>query len=144
VAHHKDCTDRCHKDCSWYNRPLPKPEPLVDPDPGVEIKDSPIHGKGVFATQWWKPGELIGVYKGTIVTDSDDPHILWLQDEEERYFGILATGAMGYLNHSDNGHHNASLAENSPYVYARMNILPGEEILINYDFEDDEDDEDVA
>jgi hypothetical protein len=107
-------------------------------DPGVEIRDSAIHGKGVFATRWWKPGELIGIYEGTIVTDSDDPHVLWLQDEEERFFGILASGAMGYLNHSDTGNHNALLADNSPFVYCRMNILPGEEILISYDFQDED------
>jgi hypothetical protein len=110
-------------------RKLPKPEPK---DPGVEIKDSPIHGKGVFATRWWRPGELIGIYEGTLTVDSDDPHVLWLQDEEERYFGILATGAMGYLNHAEDDEHNAVLATNSPFVYARKNILPGEEIFISY------------
>ena len=141
MKHHELCTDLCHKDCLWYRRPLPKPEPVKDP--GVEIRDSSVHGKGVFATRWWKPGELIGIYEGVLVTDSSDPHVLWLQDEEERFFGILATGIMGYLNCcSESGTNNAILAENSPFIYCRMNILPGEEIFISYDFEEEDEDED--
>jgi hypothetical protein len=119
---------------------LPKPEPVKDP--GVEIRDSSVHGKGVFATRWFKPGELIGIYEGTLVTDSNDPHVLWLQDEEERFFGIMSTGAMGYLNCcAEPGTNNAILAENSPFIYARMNILPGEEIYISYDFEEEDEEE---
>jgi hypothetical protein len=140
VSHHKLCTDQCHKDCWWYHRPLPKPEPVKDP--GVEVRDSPIHGKGVFSTKWWKPGELIGIYEGVLVTDSNDPHVLWLQDEEERYFGIMATGPMGYLNCSKPDQNNALLCENSPFIYARRNILPGDEILISYEFAEEDDDED--
>jgi hypothetical protein len=127
-SHHKKCKgDECHTDCFWYRPSLPKPETK---DPGVEIKSSPTHGKGVFATRWWKPGELIGIYEGTLVTDSADPHVLWLQDDEERYFGIMATGDMGFLNHKEDN--NAVLAANSPFIYARKNILPGEEIFISY------------
>ncbi len=141
MSHHKLCTDRCHPDCDWYKRPLPKPEPPLK-DPGVEIRESPVHGKGVFATRWWKPGELIGVYEGTIVTDSDDPHVLWLEDEAGVYFGILSSGAMGYLNCcAEAGSNNAILAENSPFVYARANILPGEEILVSYGMDEDEEEE---
>ena len=139
LKHHEDCTDLCHKDCFWYQRPLPKPESV---DPGVEVRDSRVHGKGVFATKWWKPGDLIGIYEGVITVDSNDPHVIWLQDEEERYFGILATGVMGYLNCcSESGLNNAILAQNSPCIYARMNILPGEEIFISYDFEEEDEDE---
>jgi hypothetical protein len=123
-------------------RPLPKPDILVDLDPGVEVKDSPIHGKGVFATRWFKPGELIGTYRGSIVVDSSDVHILWLQDEEERFFGIMPSGAMGFLNCcSEFDTNNAILAENSIFIYCRRNILPGEEILISYEFEGDEDED---
>jgi hypothetical protein len=119
---------------------LPKPEPVRDP--GVEIRDSPVHGKGVFATRWFKPGELIGIYEGTLVVDSSDPHVLWLEDEEGRYFGILASGAMGYLNCcASEGSNNAVLSANSPFIYARMNILPGDEIFISYNYEVDDDEE---
>ena len=138
--HLDGCTDVCVKGCYWYIRPLPKP--LAVTDPGVEVRESPVHGKGVFATRWFKPGELIGVYEGTLVTDSSDPHVLWLQDEQELFYGILATGAMGYLNCcAELGSNNAQLGENSPYVHARMNILPGEEIFISYDYEEDDEDE---
>jgi hypothetical protein len=34
------------------------------------------------------------------------------------------------------------LGENSPYIHARMNILPGEEIFISYDFDEEDEDED--
>ena len=134
LTHHPECNDvtRWQPDCSWAGeRRLPKPDP-PETDPGFEVRESKVHGQGVFATRWWKPGDLVGLYEGYIVVDSEHPHVVWLQDEEERYFGIMGTGPLSYLNHADDGDHNAILASNSPFIYARKNILPGEEMFIDY------------
>jgi len=114
----------------------------------VEIKDSPIHGKGVFAKEDANPGELVGVYEGPIVWKSEDmnddnPYVLWLEDEAGRWYGINGTGEMRHLNHEEENP-NALLATNSPYIYVARPIKAGDEITIFYseetDFEDDGDD----
>jgi SET domain-containing protein len=97
----------------------------------VVIKDSPIHGKGVFAASAVAPGELIGLYEGTITNEKmDDPYILWLEDNEGRYFGVLGTGDLKYLNHSEKP--NALVGVNSPYVFCARPISAGDEITISY------------
>ena len=110
----------------------------------VEIKDSPIEGKGVFAKQDVDPGELIGVYEGPLVWKSDDmedPYVLWLADEAGRWYGINAQNDMRYLNH-EGEFPNAVLTENGPYIYCARPIKKGEEITISYsddtDFDEDE------
>ncbi len=110
----------------------------------VEIKDSPIAGKGVFAKQDVNPGELIGVYEGKLVWKSEDmenPYVLWLEDDAGRFFGIDAQNNMRYLNHEGETP-NAVLSANSPFIYCARPIETGEEITVSYsedtDFDEDE------
>ena len=110
----------------------------------VEIKDSPVHGKGVFAKEKANPGELIGIYEGTIIHedwDEDDPHVLWLRDDEGRFFGIKGTGTCRFMNH-DGDDPNAVLGANSVYIFCARPIKVGEEIFISYgddiDFDEEE------
>lgn len=95
------------------------------------VDDSQIHGTGLFALENVRPGELIGFMEGEIVVEEkDNMHVLWLEDEEGRWFGIKGTGCMRYLNHSEEP--NAILATNSPYIYCARPIEPHEEITISY------------
>jgi len=93
------------------------------------VKDSPIHGKGVFAARPLKRGEFIGRYISRIVK-RDSRYVLWVADEgSDRYVGYLGVGRMRFLNHS--AHPNAALYGTLDF-YAIQNIAADEEITFHY------------
>ena len=100
----------------------------------VKQRKSPIHGTGVFAKVVFHTGDLIGIYEGTVVTSDittkQYPYVWWLEDGENRYWGILGDGILSRMNHSDDP--NSLIATGGPYVYARKLIKVGQEITIDY------------
>lgn len=99
---------------------------------GTEVKDSEIHGKGLFATRDFRTGEQIGIYEGRVVVDRalQHPHTLSLVDEEGRVFGIKGSNDMRYMNHDDEP--NATIGEGGVFVFALRPIEAGEEITVCY------------
>lgn len=93
----------------------------------VEVKDSGIHGKGVFAKMNIKKDQHIGVYTGRPAR-RNGTYVLWVQDEKGREFGISGRGKLRYLNHSDKP--NAFFDMEN--LYAEREIVPGEEITFHY------------
>ncbi len=65
----------------------------------VEVRESPIHGKGVFAKRRLPGGMLVGVYKGVVVTENDT-YVLWVELENGEHVGIDGQNALRYLNHA--------------------------------------------
>lgn len=63
--------------------------------PLVYVKDSDIHGKGLFAKKKIKSGAIIGELKGK-PTKKDGPHVLWLDDDKS---GFKVQGVFKYINH---------------------------------------------
>lgn len=92
--------------------------------PHVKIKESPIHGKGLFADQDIKSGEVIGVVNGK-PTDIDGSHVLWVDGID----GFEVTCDLRYINHSDSP--NACYYDTLE-VSAIRDIVVGEEITHNY------------
>ena len=70
---------------------LPKEDlPSEVPDhqnPLVAIRESRIHGMGLFARELIEEGAVIGVYEGNQVLEGEDgddgEHVLWIYDEDE-------------------------------------------------------------
>jgi SET domain-containing protein len=93
----------------------------------VEVRESPIHGKGVFARRRLRRGQWIGRFEGDS-TRRNGTYVLWLIDEDGRETGIRGRNALRFLNHGD--------PENAEFVdadlHAVRNIQPGAEILIDY------------
>ena len=94
--------------------------------PLVYVKDSAIHGKGLFARKSIKAGELIGEIEGTPV-NMDGPYVLWL-DEEMRE-AIEVENVFKYINH--NGTPNACYYDDLTVVAIR-DIQQDEEITHHY------------
>ena len=118
----------------------PISEPECDPNytnnPKVMVKDSPIHGRGVFARVDIPAFTYIGRYEGT-ATDEDGMHVLWLYDDTlETWVGIDGDNEMRFLNHSDDP--NAEWSDVD--LYATRWIAKGEEITFDYGWGDEEDD----
>jgi len=99
----------------------------------IEVRASPIHGRGVFARRRFRKGAWIATFEGRR-TDRDGMHVLWLVDEHGREVGIEGRNALRFLNHSS--HPNAEFL--GPDLHAVRNIQPGQEITFHYgpDWED--------
>lgn len=91
------------------------------------VRDSGIHGSGVFASQRLRGGALIGTFAGR-PTRADGTHVLWLIDEDGNEEGIRVTNELRFLNHCSDP--NAEL--DGLDLLALRNIQPGCEVTIDY------------
>lgn len=100
-----------------------------------EVRESPLHGRGLFATKNIPEGEVIGWLKTKKAKKSklDGPYVLWVGGDKP----VRVTCDLRFINHGD--------APNAAYyddlsVMALRDIEPGEELLHNYmgDAVDDE------
>ena len=87
------------------------------------VKDSGIHGKGLFASCNIKKDEIIGSIK-YIPTKEDGPYVLWIEDQ-----GVVVECDLKYINHSSRP--NACYCEDLDVV-AIENIKKNEEITHDY------------
>ena len=95
--------------------------------PGVECRDSAIHGKGAFATRVFRVGDPVGTYAGQ-PTNDDGMHVLWIEAYDGEWHGIDGTGVLRWLNHSRNP--NVEFA--GPDLLAIEPIKPGDELTFHY------------
>ena len=72
------------------------PQKLV---PKTIVKQSEIHGKGLFARESIKSGQLIGRIKGR-KTLKDGPYVLWVDAGNNYAEGIQVSCSLKYINHS--------------------------------------------
>ncbi|MCI0507853.1 MAG: SET domain-containing protein-lysine N-methyltransferase [Gammaproteobacteria bacterium] len=93
--------------------------------PLVYVKDSMIHGKGLFARKSIKAGAVIGEIEG-IPASIDGPYVLWLDDDKH---GIEVQNLFKYINH--NARPNACYYDDLTVVALR-DIEKGEEITHHY------------
>ncbi len=107
--------------------------------PKIEIKQSSIHGEGVFAKNAIKKGELIAIKVGHIVDENQRKEIekrvgdFWLQIRDNFYLTPLtkkeAQETALYINHSCDP--NAGVDGDIGMV-AIKNVRKGEEICYDY------------
>ena len=94
---------------------------------GFQIKRSAIHGRGLFATRSFVPGELIGVYEGETTT-LDGRYVLWVAYEDGTELGINGRNALRFVNHST----TPNCAFNCEQLSAIAPIQPGQELTCHY------------
>ena len=66
---------------------------------GLEVRDSPIHGKGLFATQPIASGTLLGVYEGDCAHENS-VYVLWVEYDDGEVVGIDGKNDLRFVNHS--------------------------------------------
>jgi SET domain-containing protein len=93
----------------------------------IEVKSSPIHGKGVFAKKRIRPNTRVGVYEGK-VTNENDTYVLWVEDDDGRLYGIDGRNELRYVNHSKKPNAVFWGAE----LFSLCKIEPGTEITFDY------------
>lgn len=101
---------------------------ITDDKQRLRIANSPIHGKGLFATSAIEQGTILGKIRG-IRTVRDDSYVLWLSDS----IGVRMLCKYKYINHSDNP--NVVLYDTLE-VCALRDIQAGEEITHDYGWVD--------
>jgi SET domain-containing protein len=96
-------------------------------DEAVEVRESPIHGRGVFARKRFRKGAYIATFEGQ-PTEQDGMHVLWILDDDDREIGIQGRNALRFLNHAAKP--NSEFL--GPDLHALRNIQPGQEITFHY------------
>ena len=109
--------------------------------PPIEVRLSNVHGRGVFSNKYIKKGEIIEIapllsvlhenIENSILVD----YVLSLHDklieDERKHCVILGYGSI--YNHSSQNNADWSFLDNKRLkIEAVKNILPNEEIFVNY------------
>ena len=88
------------------------------------VKNSSIHGKGLFSAAKIDKNQIIGHFSGQPST-TPSPYLLWINDQ----LSIEVEGPLKYINHSETP--NACYYDDFTVV-ALKKITKGEEITHNY------------
>lgn len=89
----------------------------------VYVSQSPIHGKGLFASKAIKAGVTLGRLQG-MFTDDDGTYVLWLNKK----IGLEITNEFRFINHDSNP--NCALTDSK--VVTLRAVEKGEEFTHDY------------
>ena len=92
-----------------------------------EVRESAIHGLGVFATRRIRRDAWLGAYEGPR-TEENGTYVLWVEFDDGEVVGIDGQNELRYLNHSRTP--NACFA--GVELFALREIPRGAEITIDY------------
>jgi SET domain-containing protein len=118
-------------------------EALLDP-PYLVVRPSAINGKGVFTTKPCRAGEVLFIIAGEVIDgaecerreDEEGNCVIYYHDDD-RYIDPAPTNKAKFLNHSCAANAIPETRDDSSlYVIALRDIQPGEEVCIDYDFDD--------
>lgn len=107
---------------------------------GIEVKDSPIDGKGCYATRHFRKGQKIAEYAGERISRNEIKrriegaqriHICAI-DTYWAIDGSVGGNGTQYINHSCNPNGFTKTINRRIYFYALRDIEPGEEIVLDY------------
>lgn len=109
----------------------------------ILVKESDIHGKGIFAAQFIPEGTLILIIEGEVINENecmrredeeDNVYIFWNGDN---YIDTSNSTDIKYINHScDNNCEVLDNDEKSLKLIASRDILPEEELTIDYGYDE--------
>ena len=116
------------------------------------VRQSRIHGRGVFAARYIRKGTKILEYKGERISNKeadrryDDTKMkrhhtfLFTLDDKTVIDGAISAGGgdASYINHSCDPNCEAIITGGKIFIHARRGIEPGEELAYDYAYELDE------
>lgn len=108
----------------------------------LEIRDSAIQGRGVFARVPIAAGTCVSEYVGEKITKDEslkrcqaENQYIFQLDETFDLDGNVEWNPARYINHACDPNCEAQLDEGRIFVFARRNIAPGEELTFNYGYD---------
>lgn len=110
----------------------------------VVVKDSAIDGKGVFATKNCEAGEALMIIAGESIDadeclrrETEEGNVYIFYNDDDRYIDVAKTETIRYLNHSCEPNAEVRARDgDSLYLVARRAIAAGEEITIDYGYDE--------
>jgi SET domain-containing protein len=134
------------------------PNSAAHHDSCIEVRDSPIHGKGVYATRNIKKGERVTEYLGERITHAEADRRYNLKDQDDGHtFLFIASnrtvidGSVGgndarYINHRCEPNCESVIDGKQVFVEAIRDIKKGDELGYDYQltWESDDDPDDLA
>jgi uncharacterized protein len=118
-------------------------------EPLYVVRNSPIHGRGVFAARYIRAGTRIVEYTGERITDReadrryDDTRMerhhtfLFTLDRKTVVDGAIEAGGgdASYINHSCDPNCEAIITGKKIFIHALRGIFPGTELAYDYQYE---------
>ena len=113
----------------------------------IGIKKSPLHGQGVFAKREFRPGKIIEVSPVVLLSQREKEllrHTLlfgyYFVIDHPEYAIAMGFGASSMVNHSyaANAEYSIAIGEEAITIRARKLIRKGEEIMLNYNGDPDD------
>jgi SET domain-containing protein len=117
--------------------------------PLYAVRQSRIHGRGVFATRYIRKGTKILEYVGERISNTeadrryDDTKMkrhhtfLFTLDDKTVIDGAISAGGgdASYINHSCDPNCEAIITGKRIFIHAKRGIQPGEELAYDYQYE---------
>jgi SET domain-containing protein len=138
-------------DMSSQAQPTKGGPPIVS-SPLVEVRNSPVHGRGVFARKKIPKGKRIIEYLGDRVShaaadaryedhDENDNHtFLFIVDKHTVIDAGVGGNAARFINHQCSGNCESVIENRRVFIDATRDIAPGEELGYDYEIGRDKDD----
>jgi len=111
----------------------------------IEVRESAVHGRGVYATHFIRKGTRIIEYTGQRVSwegapdDENNPHTFNFGLENGEVINPEVDGNNArWINHCCDPNCEAIEEDNRIFIYAMCDIEPGEELFYDYAMEIDE------
>jgi len=110
----------------------------------IQVRRSGVHGKGVYALQPIRKGEVIIEYKGEMITwkvalrrhphDPKDPdHTFYFHIDDKRVIDAKYGGnAARWINHACKPNCESDIIGDQVFIKALRKIEPGEELFYDY------------
>jgi len=109
----------------------------------IEVRESAIHGHGIFAKECIPAGEVIMVIEGEVISEEecirreneeDNVYIFWNGDN---YIDTANTDIIKYINHDCE--YNCEVDDRdhrSLFLLSAVDIQPGDELTIDYGYDE--------
>ena len=124
---------------------MPKKTKTRKPAGRIEVRESGVHGRGVYATQFIAKGDRIIEYTGQrgswedAPNDENDPHtFLFGLDSGEVINPEIGGNDARWINHCCDPNCEAIEEDDRIFIYAMRDIEPGQELFYDYAMEIDE------
>ncbi|HEV7388417.1 MAG TPA: SET domain-containing protein-lysine N-methyltransferase [Gemmatimonadaceae bacterium] len=126
-----------------------QPQRKRNTTPAYVVRNSPIHGRGVFADRYIRKGTRILEYKGERISNReadkryDDTNMkrhhtfLFTLDEKTVIDGAISAGGgdASFINHSCDPNCEAVITGKKIFIHALRGIEPGTELAYDYQYE---------
>ena len=110
----------------------------------LTVKDSSVHGKGLFSAIEYKRGDILTIIHGELINadecvrrEDEEDNVYIFYKDEDAYVDAANQTQLRYLNHSCDYNCDIDEDENGNLVlFAVTDISAGEELTIDYGYEE--------